>query len=320
MPHHHLGRRVTSDRLPGLQGTVVYVDDSRGTWRRGLTCEVIWSDGSCTRRVPQETLEGPGWALLDLPKATPQECADMWHQYQLDRVALMQRNAARQPQQKAALPPSTVMGAVTGYAAAAPLAAPQMSAREMTAAIKERLAQRFPDSRFSVHCESHVAKISWLDGPVSGPVFHEAKQICEKAGVARVEVARAFSETLVQAGLHYCLERIQEEGMSDSEARRLTARATPQEYLSRSLEGVVVDCNGPASGLSLQLLARAVLARWDGASGRFVNTKAAEGLLREREAMFPHGDDAAAADFHRCLNAVEASQTIVQRALDVMRA
>lgn len=323
MSQHFLGRRLTCTQLPGLEGTVVFVEQARGTWRRGEALEVLWSDGSATRRVSPDVITGPEWAILDMPRATPQECADMWHEYQLRRVALMQRNAAMAPKPTAALERPTLPAMAAGRFAAKPvsLEIPRvMSAREMTTAIKDRLSARFPACKFAVHCDAGSAKIAWLDGPVAGPVFSEASTICERAGVSRVQVKRDFSESMVQAALDYVLARIYDRGISADEARRISGRANAHEYLSGGLESVVVNCSGPASGLSLQQLARVVLARWDDASRQFAQVRAAEGMLREREAMFPEGDAAAAAEFQRSLAAVEASHQVAYRALDTMRA
>lgn len=286
---------------------------STGHWpRTEPSYDVVWDDGTCSRRVARGILEG-SWRFLAEPRRTVEECRARWFDF---AIALSKQLEARHARSRAPaaqvgpLPVHVVAAAEHGAAVAHKERTPVPTARLVREAAKTLLADQFPGVEFAVHCERRVLHVTWTDGPLAGSVWKRLAALVDDRAVAAVRTDRALSETLVQAALNYCLWKV----CPDTEERaRLAMRASAQSYLDGGLDAVRAS-SGPASGLSFQNLVRCALERWDDCAQVFRNTKRTQGLVGELGALF-HDDGVAASQF-RTFRA--ASAALSQRTRDAL--
>jgi hypothetical protein len=307
MPHRYLGRQVHCAHLSGLVGTVVHVNEAVGTWRSGdPTFDVIWTDQSCTRRVALALIEGPGWAVLDAPAASPTACAQLWHEYQLRRVEEMSRQAADHPRAPAR---------ARLAAPYAPAVAPLPPGREITGATRDLLAKRFPSVEFEAYCDRRSVTVAWTDGPAPAAVHQALSLLVHK--VDRLSLKKAHGRVAMRAAINYVLSKAFPYG--GGEARDISSRLTCEALESGSAASLPVAGAGPATGLSYQMLVRCVLDRWDGYAQRFVDARSTAGLVLERQVLFSGGDARAAALFASLLQEESERTGLRERAPELLR-
>ena len=324
-----LGRMLTSPLMPGLVGTVVNVNVSAGMWGRvAPTCDVLWNDMQCTRRVSQASLQdgdGGHWVLLDRWQDA-NTCARLWHEYQIHRVHQMaERAAARQHEQPHAPNPARGLAHAhpVGHASGAPSAMPAVApavqracGREVAGVARELLAKRVPGARFAVTCSRQHLDVSWIDGPVEGYAWRVLAELKDKGLVTDLRMRRTLSAGLIQRAIDFCLERVFEGRLHDAPARYARLRVTPEQYCSGALSGMLCEGSDAAGGLAYQTLLRCVLARWDDARQRFVDTAQTRGLVQEMGLLFANGDDVASHRFLELSSEVSEREDTARRLVE----
>ncbi|MEJ8837717.1 hypothetical protein [Ramlibacter sp. AN1133] len=310
----HLGRRVEGDLKPGMGGTVINENASSGRWpRTDETYDILWDDGSVSRRVAKAILE-ENWRFLPEATRSRVECQNRWYDY---LMALCKQRGERGALQRCtAAAPSTLPSEPSTAGASArisdqPIASAVSSARAVRQAVKGLLEERYPGVQFGVHCERRVLSAAWMDGPLPGAVWKALSGMVDQKAVGTVRVDRALSEVLVQAAVDYALwQCCPDAGDRD----RLALRVNAQAYLDEGLEQVRAN-GGPASGVPFQSLVRCVLERWDDCAGVFRQTRRTQALKSEVAALFPHGDAQAASQFRVCRGAAAGA---MQRTRDTL--
>lgn len=312
--------------MPGLEGTVVNVNVSAGMWgRTAPTFDVLWSDMQCSRRISQASLEGgEGGQFEMLPRRTSAvECARLWHAYQVHRVRQMaERAAARQSEESARAAPRRDLAAATGMNPAGRMTqaslvpfvgAGHVGAREIASRARHRLAEQIPGVGFAVTCARSRLDVSWMDGPVEGFAWRVLADLREEGLVSEVRTRRSLSPRLIQCAIDFCLDRVFD-GAPSSYAR---LRVTPEQYSTGGLSAVMAESGKPGASISYQSLLRCVLARWDDARQKFVNTACTRALAQEMALLFPDGDEEAGGRFRRLAQEVAqregAAHSLVER-------
>lgn len=311
----HLGRRVESDLKPGQVGTVVNENAPAGRWPRSeQSFDVLWDDGSCSRRVARSLLEGAGWTLRSDARRSRSECHDLWwgwisaHARALGELHTRSKTAP-QPESRP-LPTGQLPGFDLPASAPASIP-PATSAKLAREKARTALAQAFPNTAFALHCERRVLSVTWMDGPLAGAVWKVLGAQADNRSVERIRNQRTVSEPLLQAAVDYCLwHAIPDETKRAQAALRINAAA----FQDNSMDGLFAQ-TGAAAGLSFRDLVRVVIGRWDDDAMCFRATRATVGLAAESAAMFPNGLAAAAEQF-KLFRAVAASA--VQRGRDAV--
>ena len=319
MNQHFLGVRVSCEDLPGLVGTIVYINSGTGMWRRDeATYDVVWDDMTCSRAVSRSTISGPGWSYLS-GRRTENECNRIWYDYQIQRTREMQTRAAQAAQARAAQARPAVASAASSYArvvvpapdaAAGGNAAPSMlallatsstpeksTARAATAACRVALESAFPGSDFAVNCQRRILTVAWMDGPLPGSAYRVLKPLFDDKLADSVRFKRSLTEAHLQVAIDYCLWRIFSDEQSSPRAAHAAICVTPDEYLSLGLSSAFAPSDTRMAGMSYQSLIRCVVDRWDDAYQRFQSTRATRGMVRQIELMFPDGHAEAVQNF-----------------------
>lgn len=302
-----IGSMFKSPLMPGLEGTVVNVNVSSGMWGRAApTFDVLWSDMQCSRRLSQASLEGGDGSQFEmLPRRTDAtECARLWHAYQIHRVHQMaDRAAARQREESAqtschepARGPvhHSVAGLKRGaFMTPTPVVSGHVGAREVAAQARHRLAEQIPGVGFAVTCSRSHLDVSWIDGPLEGFAWRVLADLREHGLVSELRMRRSLSAELIQRAIDYCLDRV----FKGEPTQYARLRVTPDQYSAGGLSAVMAEASELGSSMSYQSLVRCVLARWDDARHRFVNTAQTRGLIQEMALLFPDGDQEASHRF-----------------------
>ncbi len=303
--------------MPGLEGTVVNINVGSGMWgRTAPTFDVLWSDMQCSRRISQASLEGGEGGQFEMlsRRTSAVECARLWHAYQVHRVRQMaERAAARQSEESAHAAPRRDLAAAPRMNPAEHMPQTHVGGREIASRARHRLAEQVPGVGFAVTCARSRLDVSWVDGPVEGFPWRVLADMREQDLVSEVRTRRSLSPRLIQCAIDFCLDRVFD-GAPSSYAR---LRVTPEQYSAGGLSAVMAESGKPGPSISYQSLLRCVLARWDDARQKFVNTACTRALVQEMALLFPDGDEEAGGRFRRLAQEVAqregAAHSLVER-------
>lgn len=183
----------------------------------------------------------------------------------------------------------------------------------MASRARHRLAEQIPGVGFAVTCARSRLDVSWVDGPVEGFAWRVLADLREEGLVSELRMSRSLSPRLIQCAIDFCLDRVFDEEPS-SYAR---LRVTPEQYSTGGLSAVMAEPGKLGSSISYQSLLRCVLARWDDARQKFVNTARTRALVQEMALLFPDGDEEAGGRFRRLAQGVTqregAAYSLVER-------
>jgi len=319
--------------MPGLVGTVVNANVSSGMWGRAApTYDIVWSDMQCTRRVSRDSLDSGDtgqWELID-GWQDANECSRLWHAWQIHRIGQMAARAAagNHPASPtsptgpgAGRPPAATPGgpARPGKLAAAlpdvldARSGPRSSGRDVAMMAREALADRIPGASFAVTCSRQHLDVLWIDGPIEGGAWRVLSQFREQGLVSAVRLRRSLSVGLIQRAIDYCLDRVFDGAEPSEEEDLARLRVTPDQYACGGLSGFLPPQSSPLASVPYQGLLRCVLARWDDARQRFVNTAQTRALAQELRVLFPYGDAQATERFRELAQGVSERENFAHR-------
>ena len=300
------GRRVRSELYSGQMGTIIKVRPPAGL-EVEPSYDIAWDDDTGVEKVSQTLLNGSSWTILG--EVWSREKTEARRRAYLE--AKLRRRTEEARQRHESMPAGSQSVAVAAVSSASFYSPGAFHARNSLAgrfglsdpdgpkkaakALRDDLAAAFDGVKFVVHTKGESVEVTWADGPVhitdvtdryaSNP---SRAAILDGGGPqAKILVRRELSDSLIVSAIEYVRQVIP--GVEEC-GHRLDAAA----FRDSSMRDFYPASGTKYSGLSIGVMVRVLLLRWDDYAMQFIPPGATRALIQENRALFP-GDDVEAA-------------------------
>lgn len=277
------GRRVLSSMKAGVAGTIVKIRPPMGI-EVEPSYDVVWDDRTGNEKIAQALLVGPLWKVL--PEVVRPEVAESRRRDYLEIKLKKRTDEAKQRIEASGAKGAPLGGGIHNQPVAHSAAVPTPASpalRDVAKHLRDDLAREYEGVQFTVHTKGQKIEVSWFDGPVYiRHVTEKYSSVSSPLHVDRILTKRAASEALIESAIEYVRQVVP--GVA-----RCGKRLDSGMYLNRSLRDIYPESGSAYSGVSIGMMVRVVLLRWDDYSKRFVGEGLTRAMVQENKALFDGG-------------------------------